>query len=101
MRPFRFFFALSLGLILFFFLARVFILALILAAVLSVMFLVVKKIRELFQTRYWEDYEYEDYEEDYGYDTELPRYSYRDELILDDYDRSYPPLANVRYIEVK
>lgn len=59
--PFKFFFALSIGVILFFFLARVFVVAFLMAAVLSLGFFLVRKIKNFFKNMNWED------EDDYRY----------------------------------
>ncbi len=54
MRPFKFFFALSLGVIVFLFLARLVVFALIIAALLSVLFFVGRKIKHFFYRLDWE-----------------------------------------------
>ena len=60
MRPFRFFFAASLGIILFFFVAKFVIAALLMAAVLSVLFFFGRKIKHFFQRMRWEEDGYYD-----------------------------------------
>lgn len=57
MRPFRFFFGLSLGIIFFVFLARFVLLALVMAAILSVAFHFGRKIKRFFQRLRWEEEE--------------------------------------------
>jgi len=61
MKPFKFFFALSLGIILFLFFAKIVLIALVAAFVMSVIFRVFRKMKHFMQRTLWE----EDYEEDY------------------------------------
>ncbi len=56
MKPFQFFFALSLGIILFFFVARFVIVALVLAAVLSGVFFLIQRARYFFSGLGWNQY---------------------------------------------
>ncbi|MEO1257307.1 MAG: hypothetical protein AAFZ15_00870 [Bacteroidota bacterium] len=60
MRPFRFFFAASLGIILFFFLAKFVVAALLLAAAMSLLFFFARKIKYFFQRMRWEEDSYYD-----------------------------------------
>jgi len=61
MKSFKFFFALSLGIILFLFFAKIVLIALAAAFVMSLIFGVFRKMRHFIQRTLWE----EDYEEDY------------------------------------
>ena len=69
MRPFRFFFVLSLGIFFFFFIARFVILALIVAAIMSVVFHLARKVKRFFQRLDWQDYDTYDYRLEKGYET--------------------------------
>lgn len=60
MRPFRFFFGLSLAIALFLFLARFLVFAFVAAIVLSTVFFLVKKAKRFFQRLNW-DAELDDY----------------------------------------
>ena len=57
MRPFKFFFALSLGVIFFLFLARFLVFALIAAGFLSLLFFVGRKIKNFFHRLDWEEHD--------------------------------------------
>lgn len=83
MRPFRFFFGVSLAVILFFFLARFVVLALIAAAVFSVIFHVSRKIKNFFLNLEWEEDQY--YRKNINRQHELsPRFAKsREELFYD------------------
>ena len=59
MRPFKFFFSIALGVIIFLFLARFIIAALFIAAVLSVLFYVARRLRYFFYNLSWRDEDYE------------------------------------------
>lgn len=61
MKPFKLFFALSLGIILFLFFAKIVLIALIAAFVMSVIYSGFRKMKHFVQRTLWE----EDYEEDY------------------------------------
>lgn len=56
--PFRTFFGISVGLILFFFLARVLVTAFFIAAAMSLVFFVFRKIKNFFKYMTWEEREY-------------------------------------------
>ena len=56
--PFRTFFGISVGLILFFFLARVLVTAFFIAVALSLVFFVFRKIKNFFKYMTWEEREY-------------------------------------------
>lgn len=60
MKPFRFFFVVSLGIVLVFFLAKFVIAALLMAAVLSLLFFFGRKIKQFFQRMSWEGEGYYD-----------------------------------------
>jgi len=83
--PFKFFFGLSVGLILFFFLARVFVTALFLAAAMSLVFFVFRKIKNFFKYMTWEeDYKYQDdYRNEYRNLKEFKFWEFQDEPFFD------------------
>lgn len=56
--PFRTFFGISVGLILFFFLARVLVTAFFIAVAMSLVFFVFRKIKNFFKNMAWEEREY-------------------------------------------
>ena len=100
MRPFRFFFALSVGLILFFFLARVLVFALVFAAIMSVAFFVVRKIRNFFMGMTWEDRRYA-YEHRYHRPKGLPEWHYDEEPLFGRREKQTDWLTDYRTIEVR
>jgi hypothetical protein len=55
MRPFKFFFSISLGVIVFFFLARFIVAALFIAAILSLLFYVGRRLSYFFRDLSWQD----------------------------------------------
>ena len=58
MRPFKFFFVFSLAVIVFFFVARVLVLALFAAAIMSVVFFAFRKMKNFFRRLQWDDEDY-------------------------------------------
>lgn len=93
MKPFRFFFGVSLAIILFFFLARFVILALIFAAVLSVVFHLSRKLTNFFRNLSWE--ENDRYRGDFRNQYQFsPRYSRASEELF--YNR---PKKSVEFLE--
>lgn len=90
MRPFKFFFALSLGLILFGFLARFVIVALVMAAAFSLLFFLGRKIKNFFREQ----------EDRFRRRRELP--VWKDDLLLyyPEKVREYQPEYRNRTIEV-
>lgn len=100
MRPFKFFFAFSLGLIIFLFFARFLILAAIAAAVLSFVFFVFRKIRYFFHHMTWEERGY-DYRNRYQYRNALPEARYDEEPLFYNWDRQPERLDHFREIEVR
>ncbi len=97
MRPFKFFFALSIGIVLFFFIARVLIMAFVLAALMSIPFFIYRKIKRLSRRhRHWHR-EYDRNEPDFFlFDDE----DENDRLILD-WEKNYDPWRRARVIQVK
>jgi hypothetical protein len=94
MRPFKFFFALSLGLILFGFLARFVLVALAMAAAFSLLFFLGRKIKNFFRELSWEQ------EDRFRRRRELP--VWKDDLLLyyPEKVRDYQPEYRNRTIEV-
>jgi len=98
MRPFKFFFAISLGLILFSFLARFVIVAFLLAAAFSLVFFVGRIIKNFFQDLSWEN---EDrFRNRFRRRAQLP--VWKDDLLLyyPEKRREYQPEFQTRTIEV-
>ena len=79
--PFKFFFGVSLGLIVLFFVARIFIAALFMAAVLSLIFFVGRKIKNFFKYMTWDDEDY-NYRRDYRR-RNLPYWEREEEPLFD------------------
>ena len=101
MRPFKFFFALSLGLLLLFFMARFVVMALIIAAVLSTVFFVFRRLRYFFSGMTWEEPRYHRYHNRYIHPRALAQRYYEDNLIWDRPQKEAERLVEYRSIEVK
>lgn len=86
--PFKFFFGISVGVILFFFLARVFVTALFLAAAMSLIFFVFRKIKNFFKYMPWEEERYA-YQNDYRYQKNLPFWEREEEPLFDNRQRRF------------
>ena len=98
MKPFKFFFAISLGLMLFGFLARFLIMAFLLAAAFSLVFFLGRKIKNFFQDLSWEN---EDrFRNRFRRRPHLP--VWKDDLLLyyPEKQREYQPEYRDRIIEV-
>ena len=99
MRPFKFFFAISLAFILFGFLARFIIVALVMAAAFSLVFFLGRKIKNFFRDLSWE------HERRYSRKSQLP--VWKDDLLLyfpakrQEYQPEYQPEYRNRTIEVR
>jgi len=66
MKPFKFFFALSIGIMLFLFFAKVVLMALVAAAFMTIVFGIFRKAKHFFKDLLWEDYEEQDQWNRYG-----------------------------------
>lgn len=101
MRPFRFFFGVSMAIILFFFFARLVLWALIAAAVMSVVFHVSRKVKNFFRNLRWEDDDY--YHRDFRNQYEVsPRFLKRNEDLFHSFPkRSADFLTDYRSISVQ
>ena len=98
-RPFKFFFALSLGVILFVFFARFVIMAFFFAAILSVTFYVGRRIKNFFRRLSWED-EY-DYGYEYGnYKKQEALPIWKEDLLVHYPNRQKAYMSNQRTIKV-
>ena len=75
MRPFRFFFGLSLAIMIFFVVARFVVAALVIAAFLSLLFFVGRKIKNFFMRMRWEDDSYGSYHPYYRRRQSLPTWN--------------------------
>ncbi len=99
MKPFKLFFALSLGIILFLFFAKIVLIALIAAFVMSVIYGVFRKMKRFVQRTLWEeDYEEDDFSHYYKEDT-LP--NWKEALFTNPAVRGKVYLDNHRTIIVK
>ncbi len=100
MRPFKFFFAISLGLVLFTFLTRFVLVALLLAAAFSLIFFVGRKIKNFFQRLSWENEGDYRYRNSYRERRRLP--VWKDDLLLyfPEKKPEYQPEYKTRTIEV-
>ncbi len=107
MRPFKFFFTVSVGLILFFFLARVFLFAMMIAAVMSVLFFIAQKTKNFFRRLSWEDdsYRYGSHHnyrfEEAPYRMEKRGWKFDRELLVDDWEVSQERLFAEKIIPVR
>jgi len=77
MRPFRFFFMFSLGLMLFFFVARFLFFAFIVAAVFSLVYFIGRKFLSFFRRLDWDEEPY------HGYRRRKPKAVWKNDLLLD------------------
>lgn len=71
MRRFKLFFGIAVGIILFAFLAKIVLMALVVALVMSVVFGVFSKVKHFFQRTFMEEYEKDDYM-DYSDERTMP-----------------------------
>ena len=102
MRPFRFFFGVSLAVILFFFFARLVLWALIAAAVMSVVFHVSRKVKNFFRNLRWEDDDYYHQDKLRNQYEMSPRFSKRNEEFFNDFPkRNADFLTDYRSISVQ
>ncbi len=60
MRPFKFFFTASLGIIIFFFLAKFILMALVIAAIFSIIFHIFRRVQWFLQRRHWDEFDQDD-----------------------------------------
>ncbi len=102
MKPFKFFFALSLGVFILFFIARFVIMAAIAAAVLSLVFFVARKIKNFFRYLTWEDPYHPNFDDRYdGYYQKAHQIGAWKNEIFSDFSRqhqAYPP--NLKVIKI-
>jgi len=103
MRPFKFFFAISLGVFFFFFIARFVIMAAIVAAILSFFFFVGRKIKNFFRYMTWEDSYYPN--EDYRFEKNHQRSpfvdAWKDEFFSDFSKHRRSHSRNYQVIEIR
>lgn len=100
MRPFKFFFAFSLGILIFLFFARFLILAAIAAAVLSFVFFVFRKIRYFFQDMTWEERGHY-YHHHYRRPSALPEVRYEEEPLFYHWEKRPESLGRFREVEIR
>lgn len=89
-KPFKFFFALSLSLVVFFFLARFIFVAFLLATALSVVFFIGQKIKKFFRNLMWEP----------AYDSVSSEPIWKDDLLHYYPNRERRPEKNYRVIQI-
>lgn len=99
MKPFKFFFALSVGIILFLFFAKIVLIALIAAFVMSLVFGVFRKMKHFVQRTLWEEDYRDGYDKDYYYEKSLP--NWKESLFTNPEVRSKVYLENHRTIIIK
>ena len=96
MRPFKMFFGIAIAAILFFFVARVLIFAFIIAAIMSIVYAVFRRIRDFITYDRYGEYYIPKYQtarvRGYGYNDVEP-------LINERYARSQEPLRQIRFID--
>lgn len=109
-RPFRFFFGLAIGFVLLSFVARVFVFALLAAAVMSTIYFVGRRVFNFFRYMTWTDdrYEYE-HHRSYQFDNpfekrferKVPAWNRKAESALEKWDREWQEMKRERIIEVR
>lgn len=100
MRPFRFFFFMSLGIMLFFVVARFVVFAVVAAALLSFAFFIGRKIRNFFYHMSWEDDRYQAHPHRMQYQRSLQQPVWNDDLLVDYPHKRRSFLPNYQSIEV-
>lgn len=104
MKPFKFFFAVALGLMAFFFLARVVLAAFLIAGVMSIGYFLFRKVVDFFRYLSWGGYDsrYDDYrDEDRRYEHSLPGWKFEHDLLVDDWDHPRERVFAERIIPVR
>lgn len=101
MRPFRFFFMLSLGFMLFFFVARFLLVALLAAAIMSGLFFVARRIKSFFQRMEWEEGYHNYHPSRRRHPRSLAQPVWKDDLLVEYPSRNYEYLPNYQSIEVR
>lgn len=101
MKPFRFFFGLSLAVILFSFFARFIILAMMAAAIMSIVFHIGRKVKNFFQNLQWENDDY--YRGEFRNEYEVsPHFAKRGEELFYDFPKKRADfLTDYRSIRVQ
>ena len=99
MKPFKMFFVLAVGIILLSFIVRVAFIAFIMAAVMSILYAVFRRIRDFITyDRYGKPY-FQQYETRYGLSNDWNNEA--EPLFYDGFSRQYAPTENIRYIETR
>ena len=100
MRPFKFFFALSLGIVLFLFFARFVIFALLIAAAMSFIFYIGRRLKYFFRRLDWQEDAYYDrpFRRKYAKRRELP--VWKDDLLVHYPGTEKDFIPNSRTIEI-
>ena len=103
MRPFRFFFGLSIAVILFFFVARILVFAFIIAAVLSIGYAIVRRIRDFITYDRNGDYYIPSYDQSY---VNKPGRDFRERndaepLFYEDSFSRSNQVNNIQFVDIK
>ena len=103
MRPFRFFFGLSIALILFFFVAKILVYAFIIAAVLSIGYAIIRRIRDFITYDRNGDYYIPAYDQSY---VQMPGRDFgkrkeAEPLFYEDSFRRTDRLNNIQFVDIK
>ena len=101
MRPFRFFFMLALGFMLLFFVARFVVVALVVAAVMSTLFFIARRIKGFFSRMDWDEGYHGHYPYQRRYQRAIQQPVWKDDLLVDYPNRNYQYLPNYQAIEVR
>ncbi len=101
MRPFKFFFMFSLGIIFFMFVAKFVVLALIVAAFMSLMFFVGRKMRYFFRSLNWDDHpHYHDRFDQYPR-RGLKPWQFENDFFAESLERPTELVSNYRVIKIQ
>ena len=100
MRPFKFFFALSLGLFIFFFLAKFIVMALIVALGLTMLFAIIKRIRNFIMEEKWKNH-YDEYESPFSFPNRLAAWDPPSEVLHVKQERDFEYLQDFRKIKIQ
>ena len=99
MRPFKFFFMISIGIMAFFFLAKVFIAAFFFAAIMSLIFFVFRSIKHFFLNMNWQDGQYA-YQRKFSDRDNLNDWNQKSESLFNDWENSFSPRQQERIIKL-
>lgn len=101
MRPFRFFFGLSIAIILFLFVARILFFALIVAAVMSIIYAIFRRMKDFITYDRNGDYYFPAYNNHYS--SRRGNINMNDEvepLFSEQYSRRRNPVSNIQFVDI-